>query len=66
MGKVIRKERLARGLSQESLADLSSLSRNYIGSIERGESSPSLISLEKIAEALGFTITSLVKLYERS
>lgn len=48
----IRQLRLARGLSQEELADLARLNRNYIGMIERGENAPTVDVLESLAEAL--------------
>lgn len=42
IGKNIRKYRLARKLRQEDLAELTGLSTNYIGMVERGEKIPSL------------------------
>ncbi len=45
----IRKE---RGLSQQALADLSSVTKATINQIERGRRSPNLETLEKLAEAL--------------
>jgi len=41
------------GLSQEELGEQSGLTRNYIGMIERGETSPTLDAVEAIALALG-------------
>ena len=49
----LRRIRLERGLSQEELADLARVNRNYIGMIERRENSPTVDVIEKIAEALG-------------
>lgn len=48
-------------LSQEELADRCGVHRTYIGSIERGEKSPTLNTVEKIAKGLGVDIAELVK-----
>ncbi len=50
--KKLRNERLRRGLSQESLASVAGLSRNYIGMIERGEANLTLGTIERLARAL--------------
>ena len=63
-GTVLRAERLRRSLSQDALAELSNLSRNYISSLERGTASPSLSTLEKIAKALGTSLAKLVSKFE--
>jgi transcriptional regulator with XRE-family HTH domain len=63
-GLMLKSERLKRSLSQEALAELSGLSRNYISSIERGAVSPSLTTLEKLAKALGISLTKLIGKYE--
>lgn len=57
----IRQLRLARGLSQEELADLAHLNRNYIGMIEREENAPTVDVLESLAEALGVEPVVLIK-----
>lgn len=49
----LKRIRLERGLSQEELADLANVNRNYIGMIERRENSPTVDMIEQIAEALG-------------
>ena len=52
VGDVVRQLRLAAGISQETLADMANVGRSYCGSIERGESQPTLFVVLKIAAAL--------------
>lgn len=60
LGKAIRKARLERGVSQEELADRSSIDRSYMSSIERGKQNPGIISVLRIAHALEMTATELM------
>ncbi len=48
----LRRLRQDRGLSQEELADLAGLNRNYIGMIEREENAPTVDTLDELAKAL--------------
>ena len=57
----LKRIRLERGLSQEELADLAEVNRNYIGMIERGENSPTVDMIERIAKALGTDPAGLFK-----
>ena len=59
LGQRIRNYRTARGLSQEKLAELSGCHPTYIGQIERGEKNATVESVEKIAAALGVTLSDL-------
>ncbi|MGD0009469.1 MAG: helix-turn-helix transcriptional regulator [Terriglobia bacterium] len=54
-GKVLRKHRKARGLTQEELAELSGLHFTYIGSVERGERNVSIKAIDTLIRALGLT-----------
>ena len=58
-GKRIRSLRQAQNLSQEKLAELSGLHPTYIGQIERGEKSPTLESIYKLADGLNTDISKL-------
>ncbi|MBI3314909.1 MAG: helix-turn-helix transcriptional regulator [Candidatus Omnitrophica bacterium] len=59
-GRKIRKERSKLGMSQEKIAELADLHRNYIGLIERAEKNVTLLSVEKIARALKTTPSKLL------
>lgn len=51
--------RVAHGLSLDALASRSGVSRSMISLIERGESSPTAVVLEKLAAALGVMLPAL-------
>jgi transcriptional regulator with XRE-family HTH domain/mannose-6-phosphate isomerase-like protein (cupin superfamily) len=55
----VRELRAAQALSLELLAEKSGVSRSMISLIERGESSPTAVVLEKLAAGLGVTLASL-------
>ncbi len=52
IGQHIRKYRLEKGMKQEQLAELTNLSANYIGMVERGDKIPSLTTFIHILNAL--------------
>ena len=61
VGSRIRALRQVKGLSQEVLAEKSSLHRTYVGGVERGLRNPSLKSLNRIAKGLGVDVGELFR-----
>jgi transcriptional regulator with XRE-family HTH domain len=60
LGKLIAALRRERRLSQEKVALEAGIDRTHMGAIERGEANPTIDILEKLAQALGQTLGSLV------
>lgn len=52
--------RQQKGWSQEELAARAALHRNYVGSIERSERNVGVDNMEKIADALGVTLSDML------
>jgi transcriptional regulator with XRE-family HTH domain len=61
MAKRIKEWRTKRDMSQRDLAERSGVSREYIARIELGQHDPTLSTLEKLAEALGVSVSKLVE-----
>jgi len=59
LGNAIKEQRSALGISQEELASRAGLHRTYVSEVERGERNPSIASIEKLAQALEVSFTSL-------
>ena len=60
-GRRVRELRIQRGLSQERLAELANLHRNYVGGVERGERNLGLLNIVELAHALRVKPTELVE-----
>jgi len=56
----VREERIAKGFSQEALADAADLHRTYISSVERSGRNITVDNMERIAKALGVDIVDLL------
>ncbi len=64
LGRAIRRLRLARHLSIESLAGDSQMHPTYLAAIERGHRNPTWTKLCHLAEALDITISTLARVAE--
>jgi len=64
-GQVLRKHRLAAGLSQEQLGLESGIQRNFISLIETGQNQPTITTIFKLAGALGLKPSKLVQEAEK-
>jgi transcriptional regulator with XRE-family HTH domain len=56
-GQRVRELRRERNFTQQQLADISGLHKNYIGMVERGERNPSLVNIEILARSLEVNIS---------
>lgn len=60
IGRVIRECRISHGLSQEVVSGLATLDRTHYSKIERGQRSPTIDTLFKIAHAMDMAPHELV------
>lgn len=65
LGYTLRQLRESRRWSQEILAEKAGLNRSYVGEVERGKVVPSIITLQKLAVALGLSTSELLVRCER-
>ena len=65
VGKVFRKIRDRKGLSQEVVSGLADIGRTHLSAIERGERRPTLDTLFKLAYALNMTPSDIVREIEK-
>lgn len=60
VGLNVKRVRVARGLTQEQLAERSGFSQQYLSDLERGRRNPTVVSLWELAQALETTPTELI------
>lgn len=61
IGQRIKELRESKEMSQKDLAYAADLDRSYIASIENGQRNVSIVNVEKIANALGVSLTTFFK-----
>jgi transcriptional regulator with XRE-family HTH domain len=59
-GERLREARQKRSLSLRALGELTGFSASFLSQVELGQASPSLGSLQRIADALGVTVAGLL------
>lgn len=59
-GRRLKELRLQRGLSQEKLSEIAGLDRNYVSEAERGRANPALMTIGRLADALGVDDVALI------
>jgi transcriptional regulator with XRE-family HTH domain len=64
LGHAVRALRLARGLTQEGLAEVSGLHPRYISDVERGRRNIGFLNLERLARALGLDLSAFIAEFE--
>ena len=65
-GRVLRDQRIARGLSQEALAYAAGMDRTYMGRVECGYSLPTLTKMCRLAAALEMPLSKLITYVEEA
>jgi transcriptional regulator with XRE-family HTH domain len=60
LGRAVRRLRSQADYSQESFAAAAGIHRTYMGLVERGRVAATVTTVEKIAAALGITISTLL------
>ncbi|MBB6732356.1 helix-turn-helix domain-containing protein [Cohnella zeiphila] len=60
LGKNLKSIRQTRGYSLDKVAELTGVSKGNLGQIERGETSPTISTIWKIANGLRVSFTSLI------
>ena len=60
LGLAIRRRRQELGWSQERLAEVADIHRNFVGHVERGEQNVSIDSLVRFSAALKTSLAALI------
>lgn len=63
-GQAVAEKRREAKISQENLALRAGVDRSYMGKLERGEGSPNLVAVVRLAAALGCSAALLVQRFE--
>ena len=56
LGRIVRRLRIAAGLTQTALAKRSGMDRSYLSNLESGHRKPTVATLERLAKTLEVTL----------
>ena len=62
VGRNLQRIRRGKGLSQEELAHIANVHQTYLSGVEGGKRNPSVLVLERIAQALNVDVAELLAL----
>ena len=65
-GRIIRKLREQRGMTQEVLSGLAAVSRSHLAEIESGRTNANVETLWRISEALDIKMSDLIRMVEEA
>ena len=61
LGKAIKRVREQKKMSQGDICRATGFDRAYMSNIEAGKGNPTLVTIEKISDALGVSMSQLLK-----
>jgi transcriptional regulator with XRE-family HTH domain len=64
LGQVIHDLRTDRGFSQQELADIANVHRTYVSDIERGTRNLTVLTVSRLADALGISVSKVFRLVD--
>lgn len=64
LGQVVRTLRIARGLTQEGLAEAAGLHPRYVSDIERGQRNIGFLNLERLGSVLATDMASFMAAFD--
>jgi transcriptional regulator with XRE-family HTH domain len=61
VGRNVLRIRKSKNITQESLAELSGFSQQYISGLEKGQRNPTVVTVYELSQALGVNYIELLK-----
>jgi transcriptional regulator with XRE-family HTH domain len=61
VGRNVLRIRKSKGITQETLAEISGFSQQYISGLEKGQRNPTVVTVYELSVALGVNFIELLK-----